>query len=217
MSSCLPLILLSSVPLAPHSGSSYSHLYDPYIERSPPLHHIQSSRIEKAPKDLVPRPRRFETYESITGSLDELTGSLMEQGVVENDHILPFLSSYLSKTKTCATSFACRSNSTSYSLRTTPLKQPIQFPRSHVTIESEGIQASRAPVLACPSPARPALLPSVRGKAAGRSILRRATPSANGFSSLDLQDLVTMGVPMHEKIKIESLRQTGRGQSATRL
>jgi hypothetical protein len=75
-----------------------------------------------------------------SGTRDESTGNLMDEGAVEGDHILPFPSIHLSKT--CATSLAGPSGSTSYSFRTTiPIKLSRQLTYSHVPKGGEFVQA----------------------------------------------------------------------------
>jgi hypothetical protein len=72
-----------------------------------------------------------------------------------------------------------------------------------------------------PSASRPASLPSARSQAAGRSILKRTTSFGDGLPSLGSQEFHSTGVPLHEKIQIESLQkrnnQTSKRDSAARF
>lgn len=58
-----------------------------------------------------------------------------------------------------------------------------------------------------PPLARLSSLPSVRGQAAGRSILKRTTSMIDCTSNLD-PDLPSVGVPIYDKLSIPSLRQS---------
>lgn len=53
-------------------------------------------------------------------------------------------------------------------------------------------------------------LPAVRGQAAGRSILKRTTSCSDNFTLPNSDDFNPTGVPIHDKIQIESLQRSSK-------
>jgi hypothetical protein len=68
-------------------------------------------------------------------------------------------------------------------------------------------------VIARPPPSRQISLPAVRGQAAGRSILKRTTSYSEDLTLSNALEASPTGVPIHDKIRIDSLRRSSKRTS----
>lgn len=140
---------------------------------------------------------------------------LVDSEMIDDDHVAPFRSRPLPR-DSITRSTRCFAGPSRYSSKHVPASSEVhhivpkpeisprgalcrcfQFPENNMTVLNEPLAIARPP------PTQQTLLPSLRGQAAGRSIMK-CTSSPDDMPPS--QQSQPAGVPMHDKIHIQSLQ-----------
>jgi hypothetical protein len=166
---------------------------------------IESGRTERTRSTPVPLMYGHETRtqskdkgkgkkrSSVTGTHNNPAIALSERDAIDVDHVAPFRQR--SSLTHSISSFAGPSSSSS---------DPTQTKNFPLHISERVLFSNNSPMLASPPTSRRILLPSSRSQATGRSILKciDVLPS--------LETHLSSGVPIHDRIHIESLKKSSR-------
>jgi hypothetical protein len=191
--------LSSSVASPSGSTSTPRHVSaDPTLAELPRLHVLEEDLQARSPQSSI---------ESSAASSPRIRPSEINDGALTPDSTDPSRSPPRLAKRVSFSSAADRSASAAYSTSQEVNSTPGRAPWGGLSLFGKPYVVARPPA------SRQISLPAVRGQAAGRSILKRTTSCSEDLTLSNAPEASPTGVPIHEKIHMDSLRRSSKRTS----